>query len=245
MRVLIASAFATGTWDFLKAQSWFIAQTTEQYTHVVACPVQPPGHTGPWLPVNPPSGLRDGQRHIVGLRKIAEWFQGQSYDLGVICDSDAFPVRRGWVDDMLGWLRTGEKAFCAPIRTENLDLFPHVSFLAFTQRSSRHVFPCLRYGHGRRVTLHPQGDVGAGLPLKRCFPLLKSNVWSPSATWHTIYSDVVYHRGSGSRVQHMRGNKYWEQVAPARVGREHERVTLDAAWINKLLGEERFTNAPQ
>ena len=246
MTVLIASVFAPGTWDLLEVQRSFIARTTSDYVHAVASPDRPPDTDGiVWLKTRRTrSHRRIGARHVTGLGVIAKWFRRQgsgSFSLGVVCDSDAFPVRAEWSGDLVRLLKTSHSGFAAPVRVENLDCFPHISFVAFLPNAMEAVLSQFKYGIGKKLLRGRKSDVAAGLPPGQCLPLLKSNVWSPHATMHTIYSDMVYHRGRGSRTSGQRGDKYWSRVARRLTGRGYDSQPITVEWINRLLGECRFT----
>jgi len=250
-RVMIASVFAPGTLDWLPMQRWFLDQTTEVYRLFAASPDEPPPvsfqgaqRSREWVPWKPRPRVGSCCQHASGLKACLDRFCAQEYDLGLILDSDAFPVRRRWAAEVLALLATKGKQFAAPVRVENSDLFPHVSFLAFLPEALPEISSLLNPAHGPGLW-KSWWDTGARLPLAKCLPLLRSNVFSPSPVLHSIYGDIAYHRGAGSRGFNMRGWKhYWRDVAPRLHDPQCQAVAITPAWINRLLGERRFAEGP-
>jgi hypothetical protein len=140
---------------------------------------------------------------------LRDMFIASRCDYCLLLDSDAWPIRTGWYDVLIPRLR--RKQFVAPVRAENMDGFPHVSVLFFPQRNAHWILPLAsRRGNGGGVFLNRvRRDVGSALPIRECFPLLRSNVMSVSPLRHSIYFGVAYHCGQGSRVSGMNGDKYW------------------------------------
>ncbi len=125
-------------------------------------------------------------------------------DVLVFCDSDAFPVR-----DITDYLRTqlARWPLAAVQRLENAgDIQPHPSFAATTAGFWRRIAGDWRAGptwinaDGKTVT-----DVGANLLRALTLghvawgKMLRSNRTSLHPVLFSIYDDVVYHHGAGSR----------------------------------------------
>lgn len=255
MRVLLLSVYEPSTFESLyPAQSYFIAATTKHYRHIVVSAQKPPADCE-WLAVSAstPRGPKyDYQRHIDGLRVASKFIRHNwsDYDLIVVCDSDAFPVRRDWAETLVKLLRKLRRGFAAPLRTETFVVFPHISFVAFLPEHRGDVLPHFRLEYRRTLQGFMGLDTAAKLPLERCLPLLRSNVWSPSPMLHTIYGDIVYHRGYASRARlsanprGMQSWNYWRLLSPSLHHSEYNRQPLTPAWINRLLGEHRFEDTP-
>ncbi|MGA2035709.1 MAG: hypothetical protein ABSG68_25960 [Thermoguttaceae bacterium] len=244
MKVFVASVYKPGSWDLYKAQRWFLDQTTADYRQLIVSSKIPPFECEYLLA---DQGQREGgQRHLAGLLAARDWFRvhAADFDLGLILDSDAFPVRKGWDRDIARLLKKTRCQFAAPVRAENLDAFPHISFLAFLPAALGLVAAHLRRDR-RGLTLfrrQSRRDTAASLPMRQCFPLIKSNVYSPHPTMHSIYGDMAYHAaatGHGGRMRSLR--RYWPLVTDLARFEQFETVPASPAWINRLLGEPRFS----
>ena len=233
-KLLIMSVYAPGTWGLYNHQSRFLERTTKDYDHIVVSPQKPPVECE-WRQ----SARRS---HIMGLRIIRELAaqkQGE-YESMCLMDSDAFPVRADWQDTLDTAIAEGGKTYAAPIRVENYDLFPHVSFVYAKSSEFAKMKMMFVRGNGMGLFTKRIQEVGAGLDLWQCLPLLKSNIWSPHFRWHIVYSDIIYHKGAGSRKvrKFKRGSAVWKRLMPS--------VPLTIAgdptpkFINSLVGEERF-----
>jgi hypothetical protein len=243
-RVIIASVFRPGTFQLYRAQSHFVQLTTPGLVrHMVVSPERPP-FVCDWVQAPAMAGKHRGQQqHLAGLHAAVRQFgQDRSWDLAVLADSDAFPVRAGWANDLWQLMRQNGRLFAAPIRVEFCHLFPHVCFLACTSDvTPRRLIDELGYSQGATIFADRQHhDVVAGVSMRDTFPLLKSNRWSPSPLLHTIYGDIVYHRGGGSYQRPLAQTKYWRAVAPALHDEACSAQAPTPAWINRLLGEQRF-----
>lgn len=250
MRVLLASVYADNSWDLYPFQREFIAATTPGATHLIVSRTKPP-FACDWLHA-PQMGRRrlGAEQHAIGLRAITAYVVGrqQDFDLAVLCDSDAFPVRGDWAQTIMRCLTRGadpksqgDVTYVAPMRPEAMEMFPHVSFLAFLPQFAGALRPHMIRSHGSTIFGTRLRGPGAGLPVTQCFPLLKSNVWSPHPLVHSIYGDLVYHRAIGSPGRKwMRGPRYWSQLIaipePPQVKTPEEMVGL----INGLVGASRF-----
>jgi hypothetical protein len=239
----IFSVYASGSLGLLYAtQSLFIKETTTNYQHIVVAAEQPP------INVDNHISCKKSD-HCAGLRAIC-WHlrtHRNRYGTVLIADSDAFPVRQDWQKVLDTSIAKHKKLFAAPVRTENHDFFPHISFLYFPMSSFDAVAPHLQRGRGRIISGRPgfpddhRVDVAAGLPLASCFPLL----WTVSdRKWpllHVVYGDIAYHRGGGSRsrraIPFMTANGYWKSIlgSPA-----YSAKPITKQEMNSLLSEQRF-----
>jgi len=123
------------------------------------------------------------------------------YDRLLILDSDCFPIRSDWqtvLEDLMG----NKYEFAAPMRIENLDKFPHPC--AFYMKRS--YLDLAEFGESQinNILGQPVMDVGGATPIIRSgkqiwLPLIKTNTVAPHCNYSTIYSDLFYHHGAGSR----------------------------------------------
>jgi hypothetical protein len=65
--------------------------------------------------------------HPAGIKQILDYMRDhqKNYDAFLILDSDAFPVGAGWHELLNQHMLRFDKNIAAPIRYENLDIFPH------------------------------------------------------------------------------------------------------------------------
>jgi hypothetical protein len=231
-KLLIGSAYASGTWGLHFNQSWFTGKTTQDYDFVVAASECPPF---------PCAWVQNDKGHPSALRLLADAFEinREKYEYALVLDSDAFPINPDWQSICEEILARSDKMCVCPIRTENCDFFPHPSFVFFRMTDLDDVRNHFRKRHGRTAS-GGRRDLMAGMPVEECFPLLKSNYWSAHPLMHSIYGGIVYHRGAGTRnpygTARMKGNDYWKTL-----GMHHgEDYAVDATFINRLLGTNRF-----
>jgi len=142
------------------------------------------------------------------------WLVEQSADRFkylVTLDSDAFPIREGWMDRYLGAL-TEDQPLVAVQRLENGDTHSDRSFTVFTSDSWR----------AHRFDFSMDGVVDAGAKISQkvealgrtWWKLNRSNRRNPHPLVSAIYDDHVYHHGAGSRLPHFRQNRHvWHDPA--------------------------------
>lgn len=192
MRILVASVYNEESLKWFEIQSEFIKRnTSSEFNHVVFF-----------------HGVMDGffglrcesqdarEQHVFGIEKILEEFRNNAtYTHCLILDSDAFPVEKGW-DIKIQAIMEGKSCSSAcPIRFENLDTFFHPCVIFFNRdalslsvgiKESKNLI----YYEFEEVVVSPPG---------RTFPLLRTNVLSPHPVAASIYYDMFYHHGFGSR----------------------------------------------
>jgi len=164
--------------------------------------------------------------HANGLNKILSYFRKHPYRYYLLLDSDCFPVTKGWINILLSQMELGEWKMAAPIRTENLDLFPHPC--AFFIKGEAIHDPAINFKPKTTTNLLGFGawDPGAAISLKKCFPLLRSNVYNPHPLFAAIYHHLFYHHSSGSRVPNSRVLRYG--YLDSRISRtSHARIEKD------------------
>jgi hypothetical protein len=164
-----------------------------------------------------------GWEHIHGLHALIEYFaEHPEYSDYLILDSDAFPFRMDWWPRLLAHMDRadlGERAYAAPVRTENLDLFPHPSVVFVRGK----YLPLLRDqldfrpGPGTSLAGLPREDVGSRLPAERngkplMLPLIRTNAWNPHPIFGAVYGDAFYHHGAGSRPASSTGLGFYGEL---------------------------------
>jgi hypothetical protein len=117
----------------------------------------------------------------------------------VTMDSDAFPVRDGWLENLLGRLNQGATltGIWRDEMAPHIEPFVHPSCLAM-RRSTRRTLG-VRFSStrgqdaGQAVT---KAVLAAGGRISR---LRRSNALNPHFLMAGIYGDLIYHHGAGSR----------------------------------------------
>lgn len=146
--------------------------------------------------------------HLECIQKILVWFKYNTCTHCLLLDSDCWPIRDRW--DILLAKQLDRYKFAAPIRTENLDVFPHPSAVFFPKES----LPDLDFGFFKTTNLlgNNGSDIGSGLEIDDCFPLLKTNYISPHPVYASIYGDCFYHHCAGSRGAGIRCADYYRHM---------------------------------
>jgi hypothetical protein len=156
-------------------------------------------------------------------------------------DSDAFPVRQGWLAHYVGLLRW-HRPVVAVKRVENGDQHSDRCFLMYRRGDlHRHLFD---------MTMLGQVDAGGGVSAQLeqqglgWTALLRSNRHDYHPLIAGIYDDRIYHHAAGSRTPHFRQNSaIWaepERMAQEQQLHQHlmERLFADpAALLAELRGE--------
>jgi hypothetical protein len=146
-------------------------------------------------------------------------FRERKYKNYLLLDSDCFPVKGGWLAH-LDKITEGY-GYAAPIRTENLDLFPHPSAL-FIKGECIHNewwdFKRLKENEIKSIGGGKTKDIGTGFVQedngkKIYFPLIRTNFVNFHPILGAIYGDTFYHHGGGSRMPFFRSENYWKKVA--------------------------------
>ncbi|MDW7773248.1 MAG: hypothetical protein SCH71_10200 [Desulfobulbaceae bacterium] len=137
--------------------------------------------------------------------------QHHFYDNYLFLDSDCFPVGKNWHAGLTGQMKRFNKTIAAPVRTENLDLFPHpcAVFIAGEEIHNERIdfrddMP-IKNMLGIEVT-----DVGSAMyGMDEVMPLLRTNVVNLDPVAAAIYHHIFYHHGAGSRAFNFRiTNRY-------------------------------------
>ncbi|SRR5579871_1897145 len=179
---------------------------------------------------------RGGFEHITGLRALSAYCQKNPYSGYLILDCDAFPIAPNWEDMLKYCLQRFDKRCAAAVRTENLDAFAHPC-VVYTQDPYS-----LRWGHKAGVNLLGQAVADVTCLESEFFPMIKTNRHSLHPTLATVYFDLFYHNGCGTRRFSMRATTcgYYDHIllSPGCCDSEEiiQRLQADPqAFINSLI----------
>lgn len=144
----------------------------------------------------------DNIGHSRALKQVLDYFRSVSCDAYLILDSDCFPVWDGWHDVLLEQVQKFNKIIAAPVRVENLDLFPHPSAFFILGHGIHH--PKINFDVVQIVNLlgGAVADVGGGMQNiigQLLMPMLRTNVVNLHPVAAAVYHHLFYHHGSGSR----------------------------------------------
>lgn len=207
--------------DWVNLQYRFLDRTTPSYDHVVSLHMADRSLFRRSTILRSIHAKRCASRiHGRLLQGLLDYARKTAYDYYLFLDSDAFPVADNWLVSLVS--KMGDRSFAAPVRTENLDLFPHPS--CFFVRAKDIHRKELDFRVGRSINLLQQQveDTGCRLPLRMCYPLLRSNVYNPHPLLAGVYGNLFYHHGCGSRRFAMRSTFYHDYFN--RLEPDHETI---------------------
>ncbi len=152
------------------------------------------------------------------FEKALETFRSRKYKNYLLLDSDCFPVKHGWLDGLIEATKGYE--YAAPVRTENLDTFPHPCALFIKGSSVQNDWWRFRRGLAKKSLLGADvKDIGADFTIATdkqvFFPLVRTNFVNVHPILGAIYGDTFYHHGGGSRMPFFRSGNYWNKVSPS------------------------------
>ncbi len=215
-KLLVASVFVRSdrnpTW--LELQRRFLARTTADHDHAVFLNREDPALFRDCILIGRNAGGAPGsQEHANALAHVLRYCRAHRYDNYLLLDSDCFPVRP-WQGDLVRLM--GDFACAAAVRVENLDLFPHPSAFFIRGEAIHEPFLDFSVGPCRNLLGQEVRDTACRIPLERCFPLLRTNVWNPHPVLAGVYGHLFYHHGAGSRTAETRAllAGYYDHVLP-------------------------------
>jgi hypothetical protein len=202
-RVLVTSIFAPSPWNrsWYAVQRRYIEKTRDANVRFATYLNGVTSESlGDGVDVAGSSTTNDG--HSAALRAVLDIFRKSDHDYFLILDSDCFPIHPDWLNVLTKQMAALRKRFAAPVRVENLDLFPHPSAFFMTSDSVRD--SRLDFDLGQ-VTSNLVGDgvtdVGSAMSglLPDLLPLLRTNLRNLHPVAAAIYHHLFYHHGAGSR----------------------------------------------
>ena len=187
--------------------------------------------------------------HPAAMALLLEYARQNPYRDYLFLDSDCFPVRKDWNTVLTAQMERMNKTIAAPVRVENLDLFPHPCAVFIDGREI----------HNKTIDFRDDGaianmlgdevtDVGTAMfGMDTILPLLRTNAVNVHPVAAAIYHHLFYHHGAGSRVFNFRiTNRYrYHDHWYKETARDSHAATLLRAlkknpvgFINRLLGKK-------
>jgi hypothetical protein len=152
-------------------------------------------------------------------------FREQRQRSYLLLDSDCFPVRPGWHAVLTAQMARFGKQLAAPVRTENLDLFPHpCAFFILEEAIDDPGLELRKVVSSKNLLGVEVTDAGCAVAAigDRLLPLLRSNVVNVHPVAAAIYSHLFYHHGAGSREFAFRATRRFDYYVhwPAELDRQ-------------------------
>jgi len=151
--------------------------------------------------------------HPKGIRQIIDYMKKNTeYSGYLLLDSDCFPVRQGWHDILDKQMFRLKKEIAAPIRFENLDLFPHPCVAYMTKNAIVNSKVNFDYTIVKNLIGDEIDEVGGKMlsVMNDVLPLLRTNRVNLHPVAAGIYHHLFYHHGAGSRGFDFRVLKMYE-----------------------------------
>jgi len=150
--------------------------------------------------------------HKAALARLLSYArQHPYYDNYLFLDSDCFPVGENWYAELTGQMKRFNKTIAAPVRVENLDLFPHPCAVLIAREEIHNERIDFRDDISIKNMLGIEvSDVGSAMyGMDEVMPLLRTNVVNVDPVAAAIYHHMFYHHGAGSRAFNFRiTNRY-------------------------------------
>jgi hypothetical protein len=213
MELLVGSVFTSGekTVQWFELQTKFLKKTTRNFRHVVYLNGQINHKIFQGSEIigstkndetKSSNGLEQSNNHSLALQSILNYFRENCYDNYLILDSDCFPIYPNWQDILLEKMSRAKDyapSFAAAVRTENLDVFPHPCVIFMRGNIIKESWVNFTLEESTTLLRTKIVDTCCGLPMDRCYPLLRSNVFNPHPVFAAIYNHMFYHHVCGSR----------------------------------------------
>ena len=140
--------------------------------------------------------------HGEALMQAVERFREDRHDAYLLLDSDCFPVTPGWHHILTDLMTCFGRVVAAPVRTENLDLFPHpCAFFLLDEALADPRLEFRKVTSSRNLLGFEVSDAGCAAQEMgdSLLPLLRTNVVNLHPVAAAIYHHLFYHHGAGSR----------------------------------------------
>ena len=191
--------------------------------------------------------------HGEALMQIIDHFREHRYRSYLILDSDCFPVMTDWYHHLRDQMQRFDRTIAAPVRTENLDLFPHPCAFFILDNSLDDPRIEFRKGATCQTLLQNEvDDVGCAIQTmsNALLPLLRTNVINVHPVAAAVYHHLFYHHGSGSRSFKFRvvnRFRYYEHWYNTDLQQNHSEALYRALvrnpekFVDRLMGKrERY-----
>lgn len=148
-------------------------------------------------------GNKENIGHPAGIRQILDYMRENKnlYSGFLILDSDCFPVRPGWHEVLGQQMQRFNKSIAAPIRYENLDMFPHPCVVYMNEQGLQNPKINFNYKEVKNLLGDMIDEVGGAMCelSDEVLPLLRSNRVNLHPVAAGIYHHLFYHHAAGSR----------------------------------------------
>lgn len=150
--------------------------------------------------------------HPEGIRQIVDYMKSNEYEGYLLLDSDSFPIRKGWHYILDRQMKELKKCIAAPVRFENLDLFPHPCSVYMHHDALLDSKINFDYAMVKNLVGDEINEVGGGMVscLDDVLPLVRTNRLNLHPVAAAIYHHLFYHHGAGSRGFDFRLLKKYE-----------------------------------
>lgn len=200
-------------------QQLFLRKSTSDFDHMTYLYGPSTGHMEESSRVIPAAqNFSSSTAHIEGLKSLLAYFKfhKDEYEYFLFIDSDAFPIRRKWLDILVSKMEDRYEIATA-LRCENLETRWHASILFCKKEALKHLI--FDYMSLTDLAGYFEKDVSI---LKHqeerkenVLPLIKTNKYSIHPLLCSVYYDLFYHHACGSgRDYNMRSRWYWDTMVP-------------------------------
>ena len=235
--MIIASIYAPSELNaqWYKLQKRFIEKTTKiEYDYKI---ILNGANSGDFSANDILLDNRENKGHSYALSQLLNYFRSHPYGCYLILDSDCFPVWNGWHDVLIEQMEKFNKIIAAPVRTENLDVFPHPSAFFILGKGIDH--PKLNFDPNETINLLGDKVVEVAGAMQsmtaQLLPMVRSNVRNLHPVAAAVYHHLFYHHGAGSRDFNFRILKrydyYWHWMGENEPDKQCNQL-LDALMSN-------------
>ena len=166
-------------------------------------------------------------QHIHSLSHLLSYFKSKrhEYDYFLFLDNDAFPIREGWLDDLVEKMNHWDKLIAVVIRPENLEIRWHASILLAKPEALDGLHFQLQHIPDGDFMGVDELDVGIGAFQDKLrngvWPLIRTNRLNLHPVAYGVYFDMFYHHTFGARRHVKGGRNTHEPWDTLRFGRNH------------------------
>jgi hypothetical protein len=180
---------------WMDLQKRFLRQTTNSFDHAVF--LNDTEYDSDSIIVGRADGIIGGKnQHIDGLAVLMEYARNNHYKNYLVLDSDCFPFKNGWINELSPHLKNYDA--CSVLRIENCTTFPHPCACFFKDPNK------VSFGVRKHQDLLGRLFRDSTCIVEKAFPMIRTNKKNPHLLAAAIYFDMFYHHGCGSRPFVMR-----------------------------------------